>query len=399
MGYGNDHYHNEYADTRHDHRGQYADDRHDHSLDYAEKHHRHYDDERTVAGVREDLGRAEGRIYDLERELGSVRAELADFRQRAGANLASLNELVTELTAEVAKDPDFTAMTVGVLRALTFNLGWQFRGETRPGDWDPDVEFHRLVGETEADKPGPAVSARTVQANPVTVEAAELAVPGTGLANPTHFVQYAVRTPDRVQVYGDQSWVKSGTAAAGHPDGGADTVARDIWVSYGPWRTYETGETEADKPAPIPFAEEPAWYDPDSPDPQFCPGCRARQHCDGATSFCECPCTEASPVETEADKPVQADPPLRPFTPWELADGAIGLFLEYRDAHGQDEEDARRSAALEVAQGAAVTSDDLASGEPEAPEAPEFDLGPEVDDVGGMSEHRYLITEEDRERG
>lgn len=112
------------------------------------------------------------------------------------------------------------------------------------------AEFRRLAGETEADKPSPAVSTRAEQANPVTVEAAELAVTHTGLANSAHFVQYAVRTPDRIQVYGDQSWVKHGTAAAGHPDGGADTVVRDIWVSYDPWRTYEAGETGAGKPAP-----------------------------------------------------------------------------------------------------------------------------------------------------
>jgi hypothetical protein len=200
------------------------------------------------------------------------------------------------------------------------------------------AEVAKLTG--EADKPGPAASAHAEQANPVTVEAAELAVPGTGLANPAHFVQYAVRTPDRIQVYGDQSWVKHGTAAAGHPDGGADTVVRDIRVSYSPWRTYKAGETEADRPA-------------------------SRQ-------------------------------PLRQFTPWELADGAIGLFLEYRDVHGQDEADARRAAALEVAQGAAVTDDDLA---PDEPDEPGWNPGDEVDDQGGASEHPHLVTEDDRERG
>jgi hypothetical protein len=61
-----DHYHYDYASTSHDHSGRYADDRHDHSLDYAEKYHRHYDDESTVAGLREDLGRAEERIRELE---------------------------------------------------------------------------------------------------------------------------------------------------------------------------------------------------------------------------------------------------------------------------------------------------------------------------------------------
>jgi hypothetical protein len=56
------------------------------------------------------------------------------------------------------------------------------------------------------------------------------------------------------------------------------------------------GETEAGKPAPIPFAAEPDWYDPNSPDPQFCPSCRDRQHCNGGTSFCECSCTEGDPA-------------------------------------------------------------------------------------------------------
>jgi len=50
----------------HDHRGEYAEDRHDHDGDYAEKHHRHYDDESTARGLREDLGRAEERICELE---------------------------------------------------------------------------------------------------------------------------------------------------------------------------------------------------------------------------------------------------------------------------------------------------------------------------------------------
>ena len=38
----------------------------DHDGDYAEKHHRHYDDESTARGLREDLGRAEERIRELE---------------------------------------------------------------------------------------------------------------------------------------------------------------------------------------------------------------------------------------------------------------------------------------------------------------------------------------------
>ena len=56
-----------YAD--HDHRGDYADQRHDHDGDYAERHHRHYDDESTARGLREDLGRAEARIGELEDDI------------------------------------------------------------------------------------------------------------------------------------------------------------------------------------------------------------------------------------------------------------------------------------------------------------------------------------------
>jgi len=59
----------------------------------------------------------------------------------------------------------------------------------------------------------------------------------------------------------------------------------------------------------------------------------------------------------------------RIFTPFELADQAIGLFVEYRDTHGHDEASARSAAALEVADGAAVTDAELA--------------GPDEDDEGG----------------
>jgi curli biogenesis system outer membrane secretion channel CsgG len=48
-----------------------------------------------------------------------------------------------------------------------------------------------------------------------------------------------------------------------------------------------------------------------------------------------------------------------PFAPWDIADQAIGLFLEYRDQHGHDEQSARAAAALEVSQGVQVTDADL----------------------------------------
>lgn len=77
-----DHYHYEYADTRHDHRGEYAPDDHDHHYEYAEKHHRHYDDENLAAGLREDLGRAEARISDLENDLTAALGRIRDLEQQ-----------------------------------------------------------------------------------------------------------------------------------------------------------------------------------------------------------------------------------------------------------------------------------------------------------------------------
>jgi hypothetical protein len=115
----------------------------------------HREDQRLQGGLRE----TNAQITMLRREVEDLQRQLDEFRLHAGANLASLNELAAELTVEVARlaapgeDNGFVAMTVGVLRALTWNLGWQFRGETRPGDWDPAAEYARLAGETEADKP------------------------------------------------------------------------------------------------------------------------------------------------------------------------------------------------------------------------------------------------------
>jgi hypothetical protein len=56
-------------------------------------------------------------------------------------------------------------------------------------------------------------------------------------------------------------------------------------------------------------------------------------------------------ASASAPAPASADP-------FDIADQAIGLFLEHRDQHGQDEGQARRSATLEVAEG---TSVDLAA--------------------------------------
>lgn len=70
-----DHYHYEYAEARHDHRGEYADERHDHDLDYADKHHRHYDDERAAGELRREL-------CELSTKLSAALDELRDAQER-----------------------------------------------------------------------------------------------------------------------------------------------------------------------------------------------------------------------------------------------------------------------------------------------------------------------------
>ena len=135
-----DHHHYGYADERHGHRGEYADDRHDHSLDYAEKYHRHYDEESRVAGLREDLSGAEARIYDMDREIGEVQAELRTFKDHVAANLASLNEIMAELVEQaiqIGVEPQFARMTRGKLRDHSWALGYEFQGERGPAG-EPD---------------------------------------------------------------------------------------------------------------------------------------------------------------------------------------------------------------------------------------------------------------------
>jgi hypothetical protein len=51
------------------------------------------------------------------------------------------------------------------------------------------------------------------------------------------------------------------------------------------------------------------------------------------------------------------------LTAAQLADDAIGLFLEYRDQHGYDEPQARAAAAHEVAEGVAAEAELRAAGE------------------------------------
>lgn len=42
---------------------------------------------------------------------------------------------------------------------------------------------------------------------------------------------------------------------------------------------------------------------------------------------------------------------------WRIADEAIGLFIEYRDQHGFDEDAARRQAVADVTEGACADVD------------------------------------------
>ena len=81
------------------------------------------------------------------------------------------------------------------------------------------------------------------------------------------------------------------------------------------------------------------------------------------------------------------------YSPFELADQAIGLFLEYRDQHGHTEADARRAAALEVAEGAAADLDEPGS-EPEPLPLPEGTFGRV--ELPGYRQHTGWITEEPR---
>lgn len=96
-----DHYHHDYAEARHDHRGDYADARHDHDLDYADKHHGHHDLDREVKELRDqvrtlratmiefglELSEAQGRIHQLEQQTPQAR-QLQYEADQAAADLA-----------------------------------------------------------------------------------------------------------------------------------------------------------------------------------------------------------------------------------------------------------------------------------------------------------------------
>lgn len=57
-------------------------------------------------------------------------AEAAAARLEAAfANLASLNDIIAEMTARVSDDPEFTAMVRELLRGHSRALGFQFQGD------------------------------------------------------------------------------------------------------------------------------------------------------------------------------------------------------------------------------------------------------------------------------
>jgi hypothetical protein len=64
------------------------------------------------------------------------------------------------------------------------------------------------------------------------------------------------------------------------------------------------------------------------------------------------------------------------MTAYELADAAIGMFLEYRDVHGYNEGNARIAAAQEIRQGVDAEQELRDAGEiPPLPEARPRDFG------------------------
>ncbi len=87
-----DHYHYDYAEARHDHRGEYAGDRHDHSLDYAELHHRHYDLEREDDRQEQEIRALREAVSQLSSELASAWTRIGELEQKWAARERVLTE-------------------------------------------------------------------------------------------------------------------------------------------------------------------------------------------------------------------------------------------------------------------------------------------------------------------
>jgi hypothetical protein len=163
-----DHYHYEYAEARHDHRGEYAGTGHEHGYHelagVAEEYHRHYDLERedTAAApritaledeadvLRRDLSDARSRIYDLEainEALSAVFRQLADgYVQVCSAGMAS--DAHVTIAEELA----------GAFHTLAGALGTgteepgpedEPEEEPEPDPWDPGPEIDDEGGMSE----------------------------------------------------------------------------------------------------------------------------------------------------------------------------------------------------------------------------------------------------------
>jgi hypothetical protein len=59
---------------------------------------------------------------------------------RLAANLASLNDIMAELTSVVSVDPGFTQMVHDLLKHHNWSLGYEWHGESAPAGWVPPWE-------------------------------------------------------------------------------------------------------------------------------------------------------------------------------------------------------------------------------------------------------------------
>jgi hypothetical protein len=84
-------------------------------------------------------------------------SDLTSGAEAIKANLASLNEIIAEITARIAgdTDPEFAALARGILRGHSFALGFEFQGErgAPSADYDDPV-FGRFGGRDPAAEDG-----------------------------------------------------------------------------------------------------------------------------------------------------------------------------------------------------------------------------------------------------
>lgn len=105
------HYHYEYAEARHDHRGEYADTGHEHGYHelagVAEEYHRHYDLERQNESLRRELDSAYAAVRDvradLDHETDMLRDALVRIRELEEA-LAAAADRIDALQKEHGND-------------------------------------------------------------------------------------------------------------------------------------------------------------------------------------------------------------------------------------------------------------------------------------------------------